>query len=93
MAFWDRNDVRRYGSRGGPLHDPLVIAYVLAPELFSTEKARVFVEHDSELCMGQTVADWYGKSGLTPNVDIVTHAEADKVFALFYELLSRYAGK
>ncbi|WP_159281709.1 nucleoside hydrolase [Rahnella variigena] len=93
MAFWDRNDVRRYGSRGGPLHDPLVIAYVLAPELFGTEKARVFVEHDSELCMGQTVADWYGKSGMTPNVEIVTRVETNKVFALFYELLSRYAGK
>ncbi|MBU9855585.1 nucleoside hydrolase [Rahnella bonaserana] len=93
MAFWDRNDVRRYGSRGGPLHDPLVIAYVLAPELFGSEKARVFIEHDSELCMGQTVADWYGKSGMTPNVEIVTRVETNKVFALFYELLSRYAGK
>jgi purine nucleosidase len=31
MAFWDRNDVPRYGSRGGPLHDPLVMAYILAP--------------------------------------------------------------
>ena len=92
MAFWDRNDVRRYGSRGGPLHDPLVIAYVLAPELFGTEKARVFVEYDSELCLGQTVADWYGKSGQTANVDIVTRVDTAKVFTLFYELLSRYAG-
>jgi purine nucleosidase len=91
MAFWDRNDVRRYGSRGGPLHDPLVIAYLLAPALFTTEKARVFVEHESELCMGQTVADWYGKSGQEPNVEIVTHVNAEKVFALFYGLLARYA--
>lgn len=92
MAFWDRNDIRRYGSRGGPLHDPLVIAYVLAPELFGSEKARVFVEYNSELCMGQTVADWYGKSGQTANVDIVTRVDAAKVFMLFYELLSRFAG-
>jgi len=92
MAFWDRNDIRRYGSRGGPLHDPLVIAYVLAPELFGSEKARVFVEYNSDLCMGQTVADWYGKSGQTANVDIVTRVDAAKVFMLFYELLSRYAG-
>jgi len=91
MAFWDRNDPRRYGSRGGPLHDPLVIAFLLAPALFSTENARVYVECDSELCMGQTVADWYGKTALTPNVDIVTGVDSEKVFALFYELLSRYA--
>jgi purine nucleosidase len=91
MAFWDRNDVSRYGSRGGPLHDPLVMAYILAPHLFETQKARVFVEHESELCMGQTIADWYGKSGLEPNADIVTKVNAQGVIDFFLERLSRYA--
>lgn len=93
MAFWDRNDPRRYGSRGGPLHDPLVIAYLLAPGLFETQRARVFVEHESELCMGQTIADWYGKSGLEPNADIVTKVNASGVINFFLERLSRYAEK
>jgi purine nucleosidase len=93
MAFWDRNDVRRYGSRGGPLHDPLVVAFILAPHLFETQKARVFVEYESELCMGQTIADWYGKSGLEPNADIVTKVDVEGVIAFFLERLSRYAEK
>lgn len=93
MAFWDRNDVRRYGSRGGPLHDPLVMAYILAPHLFETQKARVFVEYESELCMGQTIADWYGKSGLEPNTDIVVKVDAEGVIAFFLERLSRYCEK
>lgn len=93
MAFWDRNDVRRYGSRGGPLHDPLVVAYVLAPHLFVTQRARVFVEHESELCMGQTIADWYGKSGKEPNVDIVTRVDADGVYDFFLDCFSRYAAE
>ncbi len=93
MAFWDRNDVLRYGSRGGPLHDPLVMAYILAPKLFETQKARIFVEHESELCMGQTIADWYGKSGLEPNAEIVTRVDAQGVIDFFLERLSRYAEK
>ena len=93
MAFWDRNDVRRYGSRGGPLHDPLVIAYLLAPHLFETQRVRVFVEHESELCMGQTVADWYGKSGLEPNADIVISVDVEGIIGLFLDRLSRYAEK
>lgn len=93
MAFWDRNDVRRYGSRGGPLHDPLVVAYILAPYLFETQKARVFVEYESELCMGQTIADWFGKSGLEPNADIVTKVDSDGAIGFFLERLSRYAEK
>ncbi|WP_180902031.1 nucleoside hydrolase [Martelella soudanensis] len=91
MAFWDRNDVARYGSRGGPMHDPLVIAYLLAPHLFQTEAARIFIEYESALCMGQTIADWYGKSGLKPNARIVTRVDAEKVIALFIDRLSRYA--
>lgn len=93
MAFWDRNDVRRYGSRGGPLHDPLVMAYILAPQLFETQKARIFVEYESELCMGQTIADWYGKSGLEPNAEIVTKVNAQGVIDFFLDRLSRYAEK
>ncbi|ACT07451.1 Inosine/uridine-preferring nucleoside hydrolase [Dickeya chrysanthemi Ech1591] len=90
MAFWDRNDVKRYGSRGGPLHDPLVIAWVLRPDLFQTERARVFVEHQSELCMGQSVMDIYGKSGLSANVDVVTGVAVDEVFQLFCRLFAAY---
>ncbi|KGF69794.1 nucleoside hydrolase [Hoeflea sp. BAL378] len=93
MAFWDRNDVARYGSRGGPLHDPLVIAYILAPHLFGTTRARIFVEYESELCMGQTIADWYGKSGLEPNAEIVTRVDAQGVIDFFLDRLSRYAEK
>lgn len=91
MAFWDRNDVARYGSRGGPLHDPLVIVYLLAPHLFETQAARIFVEHSSELCMGQTIADWYGKSGLAPNAGIVTRVDAEGVIAVLLDRFSRYA--
>ncbi|WP_312530272.1 nucleoside hydrolase [Paracoccus sp. (in: a-proteobacteria)] len=90
MAFWDRNQVARYGSRGGPLHDPLVIAWLLAPQLFETTPARIFIESESELCMGQTVADWYGKSGLAPNAQIVTRVDAPGVIAFFLDRLSRY---
>lgn len=93
MAFWDRNQVERYGSRGGPLHDPLVIAYLLAPELFETRRARIFIEYESDLCMGQTIADWYGKSGLEPNADIVTRVNAEAIIQLFLERLSRYTGE
>ncbi len=91
MAFWDRNQVARYGSRGGPLHDPLVIAWLLAPELFETTPARIFIESSSELCMGQTIADWYGKSGLSPNAQIVTRVDAAGVIDFFLTRLARYA--
>lgn len=83
LQAWDRNDPDRYGSAGGPMHDPLVTAFVLAPHLFTTQAARVMVETDSTLCRGQTVADWYGKSGEAANVDIVTKVDVEGFFGLF----------
>lgn len=90
LTYWDRKDVARYGSLGGPLHDPLVIAWLLKPDLFKTELARVFVQHESEVSMGQTIADWWGKSGETPNAQIVSKVDADGFFALIGERLARY---
>ena len=82
LSGWARNDPKRYGSDGGPMHDPLVTLYLVAPDLFETEPAHVFVECDSQLCYGQTVADWYGQSGEVPNAQIVQKVDADGVFSL-----------
>ncbi|MGO8609853.1 hypothetical protein ACC848_43635, partial [Rhizobium johnstonii] len=35
INYFERFDVAKYGSDGGPLHDPNVIAYLLKPELYS----------------------------------------------------------
>lgn len=90
MAFWDRNDVARYGSRGGPLHDPLVIAWLLDKALFTSQQARVFVEYDSPQLLGHTQADWYGKSGLPANASVVTEVNASGVFDLMLTRIARY---
>ncbi|PIJ51173.1 nucleoside hydrolase [Erwinia sp. OLTSP20] len=90
MAFWDRNDVVRYGSRGGPLHDPLVIVWLLDNTLFSSQQARVFVEYDSPQFLGHTQADWYGKSGQLANASVVTGVNARGVFELMLARIARY---
>jgi uridine nucleosidase len=45
---------------GPPLHDPLTIAYVSKPELFTGKRYRVDVELTGAHSSGQTVADVYG---------------------------------
>ena len=90
LTFWDRKDVKRYGSLGGPLHDPLVPAWVIRPELFESEQVNVEVEWRSDLCLGQTVADWWGRTDNPPNADVVMKVDADGFFALLGERLARY---
>ncbi len=90
LTIWDRKDIDRFGELGGPLHDPLVFDYLLAPHRYSGRKARVWIEHTSELTMGQTVADWWGKTGEKPNAEVLTKVDAQGFFDLLGERLARY---
>ncbi len=87
--FFERFDVAKYGSDGGPLHDPTVIAYLLAPQLFSGRHVNVEVETQSELTLGMTVADWWGVSGRTPNAMFIGDVDAQGFFDVLTQRLAR----
>jgi purine nucleosidase len=75
------------GSR--PLHDPCVVAYLLAPGLFQMSEVNVAVETQSPLTLGMTVVDWRGVSGRPANARVAHTANADGVFELLAERLAR----
>ncbi len=89
LDFFERFDVEKYGSEGGPLHDPCVIAWLLKPELFSGRHVNVEIETASELTLGMTVADWWGVTNRTPNAMFIGDADADGFFTLLTERLAR----
>ena len=90
LEFYDRHDIERYGMSGGPLHDPCVIAYLLAPEIFRGRDCHVEVETASELTIGQTVVDWWGVTGTAPNCHVVDHVDSDAFYGLLIERLGRF---
>ncbi|NVK13121.1 MAG: nucleoside hydrolase [Rhodobacteraceae bacterium] len=89
LEFFERFDVEKYGSEGGPLHDPCVIAWLLQPALFSGRHVNVEIETSSDLTLGMTVADWWGVTDRTPNALFIGDADADGFFTLLTERLAR----
>ncbi|MBU2325842.1 MAG: nucleoside hydrolase [Alphaproteobacteria bacterium] len=89
LEFFERFDEAKYGSDGGPLHDPTVVAYLLKPELFSGRHCNVEIEVQSELTVGMTVVDWWGVAGRTPNATVMRNVDADGFFDLLVERFSR----
>ncbi|NIZ12392.1 nucleoside hydrolase [Phaeobacter sp. HF9A] len=89
LDFFERFDVEKYGSEGGPLHDPCVIAYLIRPELFSGRRVNVEVEVSSPLTLGMTVADWWGVTDRPANALFIGDLDADGFFALLTERLAR----
>ncbi|PTE08276.1 nucleoside hydrolase [Mesorhizobium helmanticense] len=89
LEFFERFDEEKYGTDGGPLHDPCVIAYLLKPELFKGRNCSVTVETASELTMGMTVIDWWGVTKRTKNAMVMRDIDHDAFFAMLVERLGR----
>jgi purine nucleosidase len=78
------------GDTPDALHDPCVIAYLLAPELFAGSRVNVAIECESPLTLGMTVVDWRGVSGRPANANVLDTADADGVYALLTERIATY---
>ncbi|WP_332766637.1 nucleoside hydrolase [Phenylobacterium sp.] len=76
------------GGKSAPLHDPCVIAYVLAPQLFTARPCRLEVETGSALTLGHTAVDFRLDDPAAATIQWVTEVDADGVFALLNERLA-----
>lgn len=89
LDYYRQYDEKKYGTDGGPLHDPCVIAWLIRPELFQGQHVNVAVETGSALTIGQTVVDYFDKTGRPRNALYMRKADADGFFALLTERLMR----
>ena len=84
-----RREIEELGAEGGPLHDPCVIAYLLAPSLFSGKAVNVVVETQGTFTIGETVVDWRGRTGRSPNALWINDVDADALYRLLTETVTR----
>jgi len=89
LDFFERFDVEKYGSQGGPLHDPNVIAYLLQPDLYGGRYINVEIETDSALTRGMTVADWWRVTGRPANVLYLRDVDVAGYWQLLKDRLSK----
>lgn len=89
LDFFERFDEEKYGTDGGPLHDPCVIAYLTNPELFNGRDVNIEVETGSSLTRGMTVVDWWGVTDRKKNATFIRDIDADG----FFELLTTRIGQ
>jgi purine nucleosidase len=89
LDFFERFDENKYGTDGGPLHDPCVVAWLIKPELFKGRLVNVSVECESELTMGATVVDWWHVTKRPPNATVIRDVDADGFFQLLADRIAR----
>ena len=89
LEFYERFDEEKYGSDGGPLHDPCTIAWMLQPEMFSGRHCNVEIETESDLTMGMTVIDWWQVTDRPHNAFVVGDLDANAFFRLITDRLAK----
>ena len=88
LDFFERFDVEKYGSEGGPLHDPNVIAFLLQPTLYGGRQINVEIETGSDLTRGMTVADWWGVTDRVKNVNYLRYVDVAGYWKLLQDRLA-----
>jgi purine nucleosidase len=91
LDFFERFDEQKYGTDGGPLHDPCVMAWLLKPELFQSRDVNVAIECESELTMGMTIVDWWGVTDRKPNATVCRSIDAQGFFDLLTTRIAKLA--
>jgi purine nucleosidase len=87
LNHYGSHERRDRGWDGPPLHDPCVIGYLLAPELFTTAPATIEVELSNPDKLGQTVCQWRSGDDTAPTIQVVSTVKAEKFLQILYEKL------
>ncbi|CAG4995079.1 Pyrimidine-specific ribonucleoside hydrolase RihA [Dyadobacter sp. CECT 9275] len=83
--FYRENRVELDG--GAALHDPCAIAWLIAPDMFTSKQCYVDVETQGTLTLGATVVDFYNVLHKTPNVEVVYDMDRDRFMDLLIEAI------
>jgi len=85
MEFYKKYE----GFNGCALHDPLTLAVILAPELFTFEDHYVDVDISGGISMGNTLADLMKVSKKAPNVKVAMDVRGRDFVELFLERMEK----
>lgn len=80
---------RRFAHKAYPLHDPCAIAWLLAPDLFTTRACHAQVECGTGPGRGRTHIDRWGRLGQPANVRLTETIAAEGFFDLIEAALAR----
>ncbi|SCZ77120.1 nucleoside hydrolase [Acidaminobacter hydrogenoformans] len=72
------------------MHDPLAVAVAIDPSLVKCIHRYVGIETESRYCDGQTVCDFDGRWGKSPNAQVCIGLDAERFIELLTTRLNRY---
>lgn len=90
MEFFNKTQKEVFGWEGGPLHDPLTVAYLIDPSVIKTKLMNVQVDTWSMQSYGRTNCDIFGMSKLPKNVNVAMEVDIEKYWDILESVMREY---
>ncbi|MBR5509828.1 MAG: nucleoside hydrolase [Lachnospiraceae bacterium] len=79
-----------FGWEGGPLHDPVTVAYLIDPTVITTKPMHTTIDIRSTESYGRTNCDFFGYQQLPPTANVAVEIDAAKFWDIVEEGLKLY---
>jgi len=80
LTFEKRFEATKYGTDGGPLHDPNTVMWLLRPDLYCGRNVHMQIELQGAATLGMSVVDWWGITPAPHNALFLREVDVDRVY-------------
>lgn len=91
MRFFCKTQKEVFGWEGGPLHDPVTIAWLIDPSVVTLKPMHVDIDIRSVQSYGRTNCDFFGYGGQEPTANVAIDIDAAKFWDIVEAGLRRYS--
>lgn len=91
MKHFCKSQKEVFGWEGGPLHDPITIAYLIDPTVLTTKPMHAEIDIRSTQSYGRTNCDYFGYQKKEPNADVAIDIDVEKFWNMIEEGLRLYS--
>ena len=91
MRFFCKTQKEVFGWEGGPLHDPVTIAWLIDPSVVALKPMHVDIDIRSVQSYGRTNCDFFGYGGQEPTANVAIDIDAAKFWDIVEAGLRRYS--
>ena len=93
MTFFNKTQKEVYGWEGGPLHDPVTIAYLIDPSVLTLKEMYTEIDIRSVQSYGRTNCDYFHYSDNKPNSYVAIDIDKDKFWDIVEQRILAYGAE
>ncbi len=91
MKHFCKSQKEVFGWEGGPLHDPITVAYLIDPTVLTTKPMHAEIDIRGTQSYGRTNCDYFGYQKKEPNADVAIDIDVEKFWNMIEEGLRLYS--